>query len=288
MKNMKIKIGIFCLLILFLSIVAVSANDNATETIQIDEDNLITVENQNADTLKDNGTFTPSQAQITVNQVEGNEGQTLTLKATVKAENGSASPATVKFTFNGNTYTAPTDSSGVASVTLKFPKSAILKTTSKTKGKILTKTTYYQKSYTCNVSAEGDELQKGTASFNVISKKIQVQKYKIIKKKKTYTLKLKNGIKISKSTKGFRLGKYAVVIDKNKKGSYTYYDIGLGDKDGNILKFSIRHHYNQNGKWKWDKWLKVPKNKINTFYHDKSIKMDKIKVKFTQVSYKKI
>ena len=84
------------------------------------------------------------------------------------------------------------------------------------------------------------------------------------------------------------MGNYAVVSYKHKKGGYTIYEFGMMDKNGKPLKFSIKHHYKQNGKWKWDKWLKVPNGKVNEFGRYGTFKMDKIKVKFTTTSYKKI
>lgn len=288
--KLNIKIGIICILILFLSIGAISASDNSTEIMKLDDNasNEVSMD-ETTELIADNAT-SPTNPQITVGNIEGNQGKTLTLKASVKTQNGSVSPATVTFKFNGQTYTASTDSNGVASVTLKFPKSAVLKTTSKTKGKILTKTTYYQKSYTCDVTVDGDGFTTGTASFKVISKDTPlIKKYKIIKKKKTYTLKLKKGIKLAKNIIGFKKGNYAVVIQKYKKKGYTYIETSMIEKySDDFLKFSIKHHYKENGKWKWDKWLKVAKNRYSEFSFDHTIKVDKIKVKYTQVSYKKI
>ena len=300
MIESRLKIGIICLLLVFLSIGAVSASDEFNETINStdDADEIIAEETSHAlestseksESVNDTSADTPIHPDIKVNTVEGNEGQALTLKATVKSDNGTAVPATVKFKFNGQTYTAPTDSDGVASVTLKFPKSTVLKSTSKTKGKILTKTTYYQKAYDCDVTVEGSGLVSGTSAFKVISKKTPtVVKYKIIKKKKTYTLKLKKGTKIGKGLIAFKTGKYATFVYKYNKGRYTHYATGVMDKDENLHKFYIKEHYKENGKWKWNKWLKVPKDNLNYFsFYKGSLKLDKIKVKFTQVSYKKI
>ncbi len=288
MPKSNMKIGIICLVILVFALGAVSASDNSTDTLKLDDtsQNEISADETN-DLLTEN--VTKSKPQISVEKIEGNQGQTLTLKATVKKEDGSASPANVTFKFNGQTYTAATDSDGVASVTLKFPKSAVLKTTSKTKGKILTKTTYYQKSYTCDVTADGDGLETGTASFNVISKNTPlIKKYKIIKKKKTYTLTLKKGVKIGKGYKLFKKGNYAFITYTYKKKKRTYIETVLISKTENFLKFSIKHHIKYKGKWKWDSWSKTPKNRSDVIDFIKSVKVDKIKVKYTQVSYKKI
>ena len=277
------------LVILFLSLGAIYAGDNSTDALKLDDNsqNEISID-ESSDLLADNATS--SKPQISVEKIEGNQGQSLTLKATVKKEDGNVSHSNVTFKFNGKTYTATTDSNGVASVTLKFPKSAVLKTTSKTKGKILTKTTYYQKSYTCDVTAEGDDFQTGTASFDVISKNTPlIKKYKIIKKKKTYTLNLKKGVKIKKGYKAYKKGNYAVVVHKYKKKKRTYIEtVVVGKNEDYFLKFSIKHHYKEDGKWKWDKWFKIPKNNEDVVNFVSSVKLDKIKVKFTEVSYKRI
>lgn len=295
-----LKIGIICLLVLFLSIGAISASEDVNETINSGDDasDMIAKEDnialksaeENVMSANDTQSEPLTHPNIQVSTIQGKEGQTLTLKATVKKQDGSITPATVKFKFNGQTYTATTDNNGVASVTLKFPKSSALKTASKTKGNILTKTTTYQKTYNCDVTADGDGLYTSTAAFKVKSKKTPVVvKYKIIKKKKSYTLKLKKGIKIAKGAIAFKTGKYATFIYKYNKGRYTHYETGIIDKDENLHQFYIKHHYKDNGKWKWDKWLKIKKDSINSFYfHKGSLKMDKVKVKFTQVSYKKI
>lgn len=299
MDKFNLKVGIIFTLMLFLMIGVASASENITETIAADNvdaealnqeiGNVMSVENnQEDDNLQvyDDIQITDEprdHPQIQVSTQKGYQGKTLTLKATVKKEDGSISPATVQFKFNGKTYTAKTNANGVASVTLKFPKSSVLKTTSKTKGKILTKTTYYQKTYGCDVTVDGDEYYTGYASFDVISKKKPVvKKYKIIKKKKIRTIKVKNGVK------GYKKGNYGILTYKYHKGYFTHVETAMIHKSGKFVKFFIKHHYKKNGKWKWNKWSKVPLEHTNDFYYGSAIKLDKIKVKYTQVSYKRI
>ena len=158
-------------------------------------DDTLSVDNDN--TLKEEDGIAKADPQISVSTITGTQGKTLTLKATVKTDNGTVQNANVQFKFNGKTYTAKTNANGVATYTLKFPASKALKTTSKTKGSILTKTTTYKSTYKCGVTVSGDEINNASASFNVISKKAStVKKYKIIKTKKTYTLPVKNGLKV--------------------------------------------------------------------------------------------
>ena len=283
--NSKIVIMLALTALLFIGIA--SASENITDSIGIEELDEIPVEKtlKEDDLISNSSEITDSRSnpQIEVNDIVGYEGKELMHKATVKAENGSVTPAVVHFNFNGNTYTAHTDANGVASVALKFPKSKILKTTSKTKGNVLTKTTYYENSYFCDLTASGDGLYDGHAGFKVISKKTSVvKKYKIIKKIKIHTLKVKNGIK------GFKKGNYAIITNKYKKGRPTYLETAMIHQDGKFIKFSIKHHVKKNGKWKWDKWMKIPKDKMEVFSFGKQLKIDKFKVKYTQVSYKRI
>lgn len=295
---MKIK-GLIFFLLLLLAIGAVAASDDVNDTISAPGDNIeleneiskmISVEDNNE--LEEDGDYsenlttntTPMQPQISANTITGNQGKQLILKATVKTENGPLKDATVQFKFNGKTYTAKTNENGVATYTLKFPLSKALKTTSKTKGNILTKTTTYKSTYKCDVTVSGDGLNTSKASFNVISKKAStVKKYKIIKTKKTYTLPVKNG------WKGYSKGAYGIATHKYKKGYYNVLEtIVLHKNDEKFIKFSTKHHYKMDGKWRWDKWTTCNAGTYDEFGYLKGITCDKIMVKYTQVSYKLI
>lgn len=294
MVKINLKMGIIFTLMLFLMIGVASASENATADNVISEQanpEVISDENvedagdvQNTDEDAPTAEKSLDRPQIEVSTQNGYEGKTLTLKATVKKENGSVNPVNVHFKFNGKTYDATTDSNGVASVILKFPKSKVLKTTSKTKGKVLTNTTYYKATYRCEVTADGDDYNNtGTASFDVISTKDPtVKKYQIIKKKKTYTIKVKKG------ANGYKKGDYGIVTWKYHKGYYTHVETGILHKSGKTIKFLIKHHTKKKGKWKWDKWSKVPVDYTNDFYYGSAIKLDKIKVRYTQITYKRI
>ncbi len=311
MKNIKLKGMVFFILLFLLVGIASASEDNMTDTLNIPDETQSEVELsndeaieplsvddnvneplavENEDTLKDVNyndivvSDDPCEYPvITVKSISGYQGKTLTLKATVKKPDGSVSPATVEFNFNGKTYTAKTNSNGVASVTIKFPKSYALKTTSKTKGKILTKTTTYKSEYWCDVTVRGDEYYTDTASFKVTSKKKPlVKKYKIIKKTKVRTIKVKSGIKT------YKYGNYAFITYKHKSGYINYLEVaGVGKKEG-YLKFFTKEHYKKKGKWKWNSWYKVPKGYSSKFSYGTAIKCDKVKVKYTQVTYKRI
>lgn len=295
MKKIK---GLIFLLLLILLIGAVSASEDANDTVSVPDDNMklesdtsepIIAEDDNTEIDDDytsgNATYEKqlSKPKITVKSTEGYQGKTLTLKATVKTENGTPEKATVTFKFNGKTYTRTTDKNGVASVSIKFPASKAVKTTSKTKKNILTKTTTYKKTYTCTVTVEGDDYYPGEASFKVVSKKKPlVKKYKIIKKKKIVTVKAKNGVKT------YKKGNYVIVTYKYKKNGLNYIESTMGKKNSGFISFSVNHHYKANGKWKWDSWFKVPKNKESIFSYNSVVKVDKLKFKYTQVTYKRI
>ena len=291
---------IFIVALLFLLIGAVSAAENITgdadDTLSVDDAGDV-IETPDKDTLdeKDTKTLEKTETQIvnanesttpvkekptiTTQSVTGKQGKTITLKATVKNSTGPVKGLKVTFTLNGKTYTATTDAKGVASYKVKCPKSAVADTTTKTKGKKMTKTTTYSKTYSAAASADGAK-----STFKVVSTKAKVvKKYKIIKKKKTLTVKFKKG------TKTLKKGNYAVITTAKTESGLVYFGAAIvGKNEQDYIKFYIKEHYKQKGKWKWESWYKVPKGKIYTNYFPTSIKVDKIKVKYTQVSYKKI
>lgn len=309
MKKIK---GIMFFILLILLVGAVSASEDVNDTISVPDSNmelqddvsdtLCAEENNDAISIEDDTALAAeddtklaqqpeevltsdytSAAKITVSTVTGTAGEYITLKATVKNDLGNPEPATVEFKFNGETYTATTDSNGVATYKVKCPKTEAVGTTSKTKGKTLTKTTTYKATYVCDVTAYGDGYYKTSTSFQVISKKSPlVKKYKIIKKKKTYTIKVKNGLK------KYKKGKYAIATYKHKGGYGTVLETAAGKINSGFIKFFIKHHYKKNGKWKWDKWRKIPKDYSDEFTYGSAVKLDKIKVRYTQVTYKRI
>ena len=148
MKKIK---GLMFLILLILMVGAVSATEDVNDTMSVPDDNMELESNvsdtlsvEEDDSLGDDATEDISEPQITVKTTTGTAGKTINLKATVKTKNGTAKKATVTFKINGNTYTRTTDANGVASVSVKCPASKAVKTTSKTKKNILTKTTTYK------------------------------------------------------------------------------------------------------------------------------------------------
>ena len=294
---MKKTISLVVLLFLLIGVVAASENltNGTQDTLSLDEspqDTVAVVDNatlndvplkanSTGDTsqVSDNSTPVPEKPTITTSQVTGTQGKYITLKATVKNSTGPVSGVKVTFTLNGKTYSATTNANGVATVKVKCPASAVLKTTKKQNSKRMTQTTYYKKVYTAKASAEG-----ASSSFKVISKKPNlVKKYKVIKKKKTITAPIKKG------TKMYKRGKYGLATYMTTRYGYNFIAAAMAEKntDGTI-KFLAKLHYKQNGQWHWMKWTTVPKNKMYQSQYPTYIKVDKMKAKYTQVSYKRI
>ena len=197
----------------------------------------------------------------------------------MKNSTSPVSGVTVTFSLNGNTYTAVSDANGIASVSVKCPASAVLKTTTKKTSTRLTKTTYYSKTYSASASINGS-----SSSFKVTSKKANlVKKYKVVKKTRTITAPVKKGTKI------FKRGSYALVTSRaSGNGFYAFAAAMAKNGQSGTIKFLATLHYKQNGKWHWTKWLKIPKNRMYQSQYPSYIKVDKIKAKYTQVSYKRI
>lgn len=306
MKNKKLK-GLLLFALLFLLVGAVSASeDNATSEISVPDDtqdieqvtdvndNLAdesdddyTYENDSDDYSEDDESsdelsslyITPAKTTYS-----GTAGNKITVSVTVRDywNDTPVENAKVTFQINGHEYKATTNSNGVASVSFKMPASKA-KTTSKTKGSILTKTTTYSKTYTCAVIAQADKYYSDANSFKVVSKKKTVtKKYRVIKKKKTYTIKVKNGEKTYKKPYSYYIGTY-----KFKNGGYTYILSAMAKKKS-YIKFFIKHHYKKNGKWKWTSWKTIKKGYYNEYSYTSGIQVDKLKFRYTQVTYKRI
>lgn len=277
--------------LLFLLVGAVSASDNLTndtgETLSVNAteadsmplaDNATSLEG-NEDEVSEEAASPAENPTVTTSAVSGTQGKYITLKAIVKNSTGPVSGFTVTFKLNGKTYTAVSDANGIASVSVKCPASAVLKTTTKKTSTRLTKTTYYKKVYTATASINGS-----SSSFKVTSKKANlVKKYKIIKKQRTITAPVKKGTKI------FKKGNYALVTSKATGNGYHVFAAAMA-KNGvsGTIKFLASLHYKDNGKWHWTKWLKISKNKMYQSQYPTYIKVNKIKAKYTQVSYKRI
>ena len=291
------KKAIIFVVLLFILVGVVSASENLTndtkETLSVDQtptenltledtpllENATSTDNASNET-HDNPTPVPGKPTITVDNVKGTQGKYITLKATVKNSSGPVKGMKVTFTVNGQKYTAVTDANGIATKTIKCPKSAVLKTKTKTTSKKLTKTTYYSKTYTCSASTESG----ASHSFKVTSNKAKlVKKYKIIKKKKTMTVPLKKGSKV------FKKGKYRLFTYRgSENGVYVFGALMAKKKTSGTIKFAIKMQFKDNGRWVWTKWYKVAKNDEYTTWYPKYIKVNKIKTKYTQESYKRI
>ena len=289
---------ILFVVLLFILVGAVSASENLTndanetlsvdetptENISLDEDATVlqneTPTNDSSQETHDNPTPLPGKPTITTSSITGTSGKYITLRAVVKNSSGPIKGMTVTFKLNGNTYTAVTDANGVATKTIKCPKTAVSKTKTKKTSKRLTKTTYYSKTYTGSASLVSGE----TSSFKVTSKKANlVKKYKILKKKKTMTVPLKKG------SKTYKRGNYKLFTYRgSENGVYVFGALMIKKNTDGTLKFALKMHFKDGGKWQWTKWYKVAKNGEYTTWYPKYIKVNKIKAKYTQVSYKRI
>ena len=285
---MKKAIFFVVLMILLIGFVSASENVNTTntndtltvsnsETIEIENNQSNILENTHNVKVKNNeSSETPT---LTTYDIGGKVSNKITLYAIVKNSTSNVSGVKVTFKFNGATYTAISDNSGVASIDVKCPKSKALDTLTKYNSKKLTKTTEYFKSYTATA-----DIDRYSSSFNVYSMDKKVVKYKVAKKKtKIVTMKIKKGIKT------YRKGKYGIIVDLFTKGKIKHLQaIVAGKFEADFIKFSIKEHHKEKGKWYWNKWLKVPKQRIYDGKFLKSSKIDKIKIKYTQTTYKKI
>ena len=89
--------------------------------------------------------------------------------------------------------------------------------------------------------------------------------------------------------KVYKKGNYAVVTRLVSKNKLNLLQVAVaGKNEDKFIKFYIKEHYKENGKWKWASWFKVTVNKMFESTYGNNIKIDKAKVKYTQVSYKKI
>ena len=285
---MKKAIFLVVLLFLIIGVVSASENINITNTdnsLSVSDNETIEVENTKNNTLnhtnyielKSNSSIEiPS---ITTNDIKGTEGKEIILNAIVKNSTGAISDVNVTFKLNGVTYTSISDNDGVASVVVKCPKSEETNFAIKYNSKILTHTTDYFKEYSATASING-----ASSKFKVISTNKIVNTYKVTKKKsKIITLKVKKG------TKFYKKGNYAFGTYKYSKGKYNYLEItGVGKYEGEAIAFLIKEHFKKDGKWQWSSWAKIKKGEYDECKFLKKVTMDKIKIKYTQATYKKI
>lgn len=302
-NNLKRGAIIFGLLFILLATVSmVSASDNITgeaigdvdNSVELtsDENDLVLSDDAAADssTVTENSTpptVTKEKTKITAKSVSGKQGKKVKLTATVKtSSNAPVKNVKVVFKVNGKKYTATTNANGVATKTIKIPKAKVLKTVSKTKGKIMTKTTKYKTVYSCSVAFDGtDKFEPSSAKFKVTSKKKStVKKYKVIKKKKTVSIPVKKKTNIKK------FGNYAFIVAHEKSGTTHYLAVGGTSKYSEFIKFSSNIYAKSHGKkvYAFKKWLKSKKKDDMHQYQYQSTSKVYVAIKYTEVFYKKI
>ena len=287
--NIFLAILILCAVLSISAVAASDANDTAIAN-QDDAQEVLHSDDIDQSSSDDEEQTVMQQTKISIKTVTATQNSKTNVKATVKTTDGTpAVGATVTFKVNGKTYSAKTDSNGIATAKIKVPKTKTDKISAKTKNNIVTKTTEYKKTYTCTASvAEDDQYESSSATFKVVSKKSKkVEKYRITKKQvKTITIPYKkNGVKEKYS------GHYAVVIF-HKSGKTNMLALAAGDNTiDKTIKFSSKVYYMNHGKKVYipsNKWLKSKKSTdLHYYYYEGNAKMYAT-FKYTACTYKKI
>ena len=297
MKKTNFLIVLIFFFVISISCVAASdANDTAIANEITDNHDIQTISNdENTQQILQSDEsgdveLIKEPTKVSVKSVTGKEKSNVKIKATVKtSSNTPVAGVKVTFKVDGKTYTGKTNANGVASVTIKIPKTKIVKVTAKTKNNMVTKTTEYKKTYNCVASLEGnDNYESSSTKFKVISKKTKkVQKYKIIKKQvKTITIPYKY-LGLKKKTSGqYLFG----ILHEQQEGNRLSIIVGnkLVDK---LIKFSSKVFYKANGKKVYipnNKWLKSKRSTdVHEYYYNGYAKMY-VTIKYTANTYKKI
>ena len=279
-----IAILIFCTV---LSISAVAASDaNDTAIANQDDQEILHAD----DDLSSDEETVMQPTKVSVKTVSAKQNSKTNVKATVKTTNDTpVEGVTVTFKINGKTYSAKTDSDGIATAKISVPKTKADKISVKTKNNVVTKTTEYKKTYTCTASvAEDDQYESSSTTFKVISKKSKkVEKYRITKKQvKTLTIPYKKyGVKQKYS------GHYVFGI-YHEAGETNMLALAAGDNTiQKTIKFSSKVYYMNHGKKVYvpsNKWLKSKKSTdLHYYYYEGDAKMYAT-FKYTAYTYKKI
>ena len=224
---------------------------------------------------------------ISVKSVTGNSGKKvkLTAKVTDNLRNN-IKKFKVTFMVNGKKYYAKTNSKGIATVKVKVPKSKLVKVSSKTKNKIVTRTANYKKLYKCTASIGGNEKYKSSSTkFKVTSKNKKIQKFRIVKKQtKTIIIPYKQWGFREKTSGHYIFG----ILHEQREGNRI--SVIAGDKTlRKYIKFSSNAYYINHGKkvYPW-KWIKSKHNTdSHEYYYTGNAKIYVI-IKYNAYTYKKI
>ncbi|MEE0939114.1 MAG: hypothetical protein UIB65_04710, partial [Methanobrevibacter sp.] len=224
---------------------------------------------------------------ISVKSVTGNSGKKvkLTAKVTDNLRNN-IKKFKVTFKVNGKKYYAKTNSKGIATVKVKVPKSKLVKVSSKTKNKIVTRTANYKKLYKCTASIGGNEKYKSSSTkFKVTSKNKKIQKFRIVKKQtKTIIIPYKQWGFREKTSGHYIFG----ILHEQREGNRI--SVIAGDKTlRKYIKFSSNAYYINHGKkvYPW-KWIKSKHNTdSHEYYYTGNAKIYVI-IKYNAYTYKKI
>lgn len=225
---------------------------------------------------------------ITVKAVTGNPAKKVKLSASVVDDFGNPiSKCTVTFKVDGKKYTAKTNSKGIASLKVKTPKSKRDKVFSKTKNKVVTKTTDYKKTYNCTASVgEDGTCTSGSTKFKLTSKDLKIQKYKVVRKQtKTVTIPYKK-LGLRKKTSGH----YAFAIF-HEQLEINRISVFAGDKTLNkLIKFSSKAYFFNHGKkvYLFNKWVKSKHDDDVHYYTYTGDAKIYVTVKYDDFTYKKI
>lgn len=285
MKARNIFLLILLIAVIFSVSCVVAKETNDTVLSQVSDDSQSSL--QTTDISAYDTAPAKKPVKISVKSVKGKQKTKAKLTAKVKTSNNEkVKGANIKFNVNGKVYTAKTNSKGIATVKIKLPKAKYLKTTQKTKKKILTITKKYKKPYKCTATFSGDDkYSASSAKFKVTPiKKSKIKKYKINKKKKSIILPTKKKV----TTK--RDSKYIFAVQHDIQEGHRLV-IAAGDyKAKKLIKFYSNIFVKKHGKVKY-LTKKGTKSKTSNDYHIytySDISNVYVLIKYFSTTYKRI